>query len=107
MTPSDEQNIGQVNASLSNELADVRADRDKLAARVKELESWIDKGESPTLHETRQRLARVEGALRNCIAELLLWKSEGCDCSGEGGHVCGLPRLQRSIEQATQALGGK
>lgn len=63
---------------LTAELAASQLEVERLAERVKDLESWIDKGESPTLHEARQdllregmarneaeqRLARVEGALR-------------------------------------------
>ena len=44
-------------------------------------------------------------ALEVALHEMRRWHdADECDCGGEGGHVCGLPRLERSIDQARAAL---
>ncbi len=47
-----------------NACNDICEERDSALQQIKELESWIDKGESPMLHEARQALLR-EGMARN------------------------------------------
>ena len=49
-------------------------------------------------------IAELKEALGKSLAEMETWKRlDECDCPGEG-HICGIPRLRRSIAVAKQAL---
>lgn len=58
---------GRLDDYIPTLVNDLQTDRDRLAERVKELEAWIDRGESNILHATRQ--SNAELSRRLAIAE--------------------------------------
>jgi hypothetical protein len=48
-------------------------------------------------------IEEMRGALKLSISEMELWlRSDICDC--EYGHSCGKPRLNKSLDNASEAL---
>jgi len=54
------------------------------------------------IRSLQQREMLVE-CLELSLKENNLWAEERCDCPGEG-HICGFPRLKRTIEKCEQLL---
>jgi hypothetical protein len=53
---------------------------------------------------TDKAIDALKGALRVALTEMERWRDmRECDCPPEG-HICGLPRLERSIAKAKAAL---